>query len=260
MQPPMIVNEDGWVYAGDLSENVILYRRIDSEEATYVYEALKGVQVVAVVDVKGGVKKTTSAVHIAHGLHRYKDAKKTVLIGDCDQYSSVTDWQQLAESQNDPWPEGISVVTSSGDNFHHDLIAEVRRIKPDYLVIDTPPNDEDAALRALLGADVMLTPTGPFPMDIRRLSYGLQVGAEVVSLRGGTIKPLAMLTGVKMGTAVFRTARQHLDRQGMDYLNMPIRDFIKHAEAFGTSLPDLNDYDFVPKELVPMLDRIHEAR
>jgi chromosome partitioning protein len=261
LQIPEIVNEDGWVNVDDLADSVILYRKIAAEEASYTDKAMSGTKVVSVIDVKGGVKKTTTAVHLALGINRFTG--KTVMIGDCDQYHSVQDWYTKARDGDpetgkkaDPWSEDVTVVTADGDNFHHEIIEAVQEVRPAYLVLDTPPNDEEAALRALLLSDVMLTPTGPFSLDLGRLVYGLRVAAKAAKLRGRTIEPLALLTGCKMGTNLYKKARLDLEKRQMAFVNMPVRDLLAQASAFGTSVPDLNDYAFVPNEVVPMLDRI----
>jgi hypothetical protein len=265
VQPPSIINSDGWVNVDDLSDKVILYHIVTAEEARYVYEALRDVRVVSVIDVKGGVKKTTAAVHIALGLNRRFNA--SVMIGDCDQYHSVQDWKNVAERvgdtsgvQPDPWPENVTVISASGPNFHFDLVEAVKKHKPKYLVIDTPPNDEEAALRALLASDVMVTPTGPFPMDIRRIFYGIQVGAKAEKLRGAAISPLALLTGTKLGSNLYKAALKALIAKGIEFVPMPVRDLVGHAQAFGTSVPDLRDYDFIPETLGPKLDKIYEEK
>jgi cellulose biosynthesis protein BcsQ len=265
MQPPTIVNMDGWVNVADLAPGVILYRKIDAEEARWIEHVMRGTRVVSVIDVKGGVKKTTAAVHIALGLNRYDGG--SVLIGDCDQYHSVEDWKTESEREDeatgkvaDLWSPDVSVLSASGDNFHYEIAAEVERTQPKYLVFDTPPNDEEAALRALLGADVMVTPTGPFKMDIRRIAYGLKAAMQASDLRDRPISPLVLLTGTRMNTSIYKEARQELRAAGLPFVPMPVRDLVAHAQAFGTSVPDLNDYDYVPETLVPMLDKIHEEK
>ena len=256
MNIPSIVNDDGWVNVDDLSQYVILYRKIFSDEAIDVAKRANGVRVISIIDVKGGVRKTTAAIYTAHNLHR--ETKKKVLIGDCDQYHSVKDWADQARKAGDPWPDDIVVVSASGDNFHHEILAAIERERPEYVVIDTPPNDRDAALRALLLADVMLTPTGPYPLDIRRLIYGIQIALMAQKLRGRPIQPLALITNCKMGTNLYTAARGHLETQGMSFLNMPIRDLVLHAQAFGTSVPKLGDYAFIAHDLVPILDKAKE--
>lgn len=255
MQPRQIVREDGWVHVDDLDPTVILYHRIQADEARYVSTALPDTLVVAVIDVKGGVKKTTAATHIAHGLHRHTG--KAVSIGDSDQYHSVRDWVTTAQ-QRDPWPDDIRVVSVSGTNYHHELISHVREHKPGYLVVDTPPNDQAAALRALLLADVVIIPTGPFPLDIRRLRYALRLGGDAVKLRGRRIDVRAIITGTRMSTNIFKAARHHLKDEGLPFFNMPVRDLLVHAENFGTALRDLGDYEFIPDELVPLLETHRE--
>jgi cellulose biosynthesis protein BcsQ len=253
VERPVIVNADGWVNVEDLAPTVVLYHQISPEEARWVYQELVDIPTLAVVDVKGGVKKTTASVHLAFAIHRATGKK--VMIGDCDQYHSVADWRNAAEAAGDPWPDDIIVVSASGDNFHFDLVEAAKEHGVEYLVIDTPPNDPEAARRAMLGADVILSPSGPFPMDIRRLSYGLLIAHEVVEMRGGTIEPRALLTGVKMGTKLYKAARLYLDEVGLRLLgNMPIRDITAHAENFGTSLASLHDYEWVASDILPILN------
>lgn len=256
MQRPNIVNSDGWVNVDDLDPATILYHLISDEEAQYVGHALPKVKKIGVIDVKGGVRKTTAAVNIALGLARY-DPSSRVLGADCDQYHSMQDWADTAAQSGDPWPDNIRVASFDGPNFHFDVIDAAIEYGATHLVLDTPPNDEAAARRALLHCDAMLTPTGPFPMDIRRLVYGLAVGVEIAEQRGRPIAAKALITGTKIGSVVYREARAYLRSQGLDFFNMPIRDLLVHATAFGTSVPEPGDYLFLPDDLVPWLDATH---
>lgn len=259
MHPPQIVTEDGWVHVDDLDPTVTLYHRISTEEAQYITNALPDTRVFTVFDVKGGVRKSTATVHIGHGIHRHTG--KRVGLGDSDQYHSVQDWYNTAHRINrdtgqrvSPWPKEISVFSASGPNFHHQLVDELQKDPPDYFGLDTPPNDRAAALRALLLADVAIIPTGPFPLDIRRLRTGLQVATEAVKLRGRPMDVRALVTGAKMGTNIFSQAREFLREQNLPSFAMPVRDLVLHATNFGTALRNLGDYEFVPDELLPLLD------
>lgn len=248
-----LVNSDGWVNVGDLDPSTVLYHKIGDEEAVYMGRSMPNSKVVAVVDVKGGVRKTTASVHLGHALNRHLGLGARVLIADCDQYHSVQDWSNTAKQLGNPWPETMHVVSCDGTNFHHDIIEAAEEFEPDYVIIDTPPNDEAAARRALLLADAMITPTGPSPLDIRRLAYGLTVGVQAAQQRGRGIQAKALLTGTKMGTNVYNAALTHLQNERLDYFAMPIRDLLAHATAFGTSVKRLNDYAHVPHQLLPML-------
>lgn len=245
-----------WILVSELDPSTVLYRRITADEYREVDNALSGVNVIAVVDVKGGVRKTTAAVHIAHGLQRYTGER--VAIGDCDQYHSVADWHQMAHMPDlqsgeprYPWSDDITVLSADGDNFHWELVEGVTECGARWLVIDTPPNDTAAARRALLGADMMLMPTGPWAMDIRRLQHGMEVAADVVNKRGGRgVLPRALITGAKLGTNVYKAARLYLQQEKIPAFSMPIRDIVAHASAFGTNLRSLEDYDFLPEDIV----------
>jgi cellulose biosynthesis protein BcsQ len=251
VERPSIVNADGWVHVEDLDPSVMLYRTIGEEEARWAYQQLKSVPTFAVVDVKGGVRKTTLAVHTAFSLHRVTG--KRVMLADCDQYHSISDWQKTAADKGDPWPDDIIVVSAAGDNAHFDIIEAVQEYRPDYLGFDTPPNDPAAARRALLGADLLISPSGPYEMDIRRLVYGVQIADEVIKMRGGSIDARVALTGVKMGTRMYEQARQFVAGVGLRILgNAPFRDLGGHAENFGTSLKKLYDYTWTAEDILPI--------
>ncbi len=120
--------------------------------------SLESPKVLAVVNGKGGVGKTTTAVNLASILAE----KQEILLVDADPQGSATWW-----------------VERSDKGFNFDLTQEIeasvlsnlRKIK-DYrfIIVDTPPALRSEALKAVITAsDYVLLPTPAAPMDLTAL-------------------------------------------------------------------------------------------
>lgn len=114
--------------------------------------------VLAVINGKGGVGKTTTAINLAAILAKKQD----VLLVDSDPQRSATWWTGRGK-------EGIDFDLTTEDN--PELLAKIRQIS-DYrlVVVDTPPALRSEALKAvIMSADYLILPTPPAPMDLTAL-------------------------------------------------------------------------------------------
>ena len=111
--------------------------------------------VVALLNQKGGVGKTTIAVNLAHALQ--EDGAKVLLV-DADPQASARDWHEANGG------ELLNVVGLDRETLDKDLLA----IKGDYewIVIDGPPAIATLSAVALRCADVVLIPTTPSAYDV----------------------------------------------------------------------------------------------
>lgn len=114
-------------------------------------------RIVAVVNGKGGVAKTTTAFNLAAV---YAAKKKKVLLVDSDPQGSATWWAEQGE-------QSFEIAQESDPQ----LLAELRKIdEHDLIICDTPPNLGSEALNAILSAaDYIVLPTPPAPMDLKAL-------------------------------------------------------------------------------------------
>ncbi|MDV2982481.1 UNVERIFIED_CONTAM: ParA family protein [Actinomycetes bacterium ARC8] len=192
---------------------------------------------IALVQTKGGVGKTTSAVYLACALIVLGF---TVELWDTDMQGSATEWAEDAQEAGTPLPFPVEIVN----------IAKLKRLAgkstTDFVIIDTPPGDPATIDAAIKIADVVIMPTEPAVMDLRRLV------ATNANLPTDTAR-IALFTKVNEQTVALRDSLEFLEDSDLALFSTRI----KHRQAFKTipgEVPtDLMGYEEVAKELMEAL-------
>ena len=124
----------------------------------------------AVINLKGGTGKTTSAVYLAAALAR----RGRTLLVDADPQGSALSWSDQAEGLP------FTVAALPVKTLHRQLPGLAQGFA--HVVVDTPPGDLGVVRSAALAVELALIPIPPGLMDVDRLRPTLELLAEVEPL------------------------------------------------------------------------------
>ncbi len=177
---------------------------------------LPKLKILAVVNGKGGVGKTTTAVNLAALLAE----KFNVLLVDADPQASgsATWWSERGESTYD-----LSKELKASN------LAHLRKITGyNVIVVDTQPALQSEALTTVVSAaDYVVLPSPPAPLDLAALIDTVQ--QKVAPLR---IPHRVLLTKVDpRRLAAALDAQQALQKAGIPAFNAFIRAYSAHEQA-----------------------------
>lgn len=198
---------------------------------------------IAVVNLKGGTAKTTSAMFLAAALAR----RGRTLLVDCDPQGSALSWSETAEADGYELPFAMMGMPTK------DVHRKLSRVVGDYdhLVVDTPPGEIAITRSALRAAEVALVATSPSVMDVSRFRPTLDLLADVEDLNED-LAYYVLITRTRRISREGRDARQVMEGMGLPVLKTEIPQLSFYSEAFGAPVEDLAEYEAVIEELMAL--------
>jgi len=202
--------------------------------------------IVSVQNQKGGVGKTTLAIHISHALV-LKDFK--VLLVDADPQGSARDWA-AARTDQPLFP----VVGLDRPTIHRDLPALVKDF--DHVVIDGPPRVSDLARSAIIAADLIVVPIQPSPYDVWAADEIIKLIQEA-SVFKENLKSVAINRKIT-NTAIGRDITEALTNYSLPVLKSAISQRVAFAEsaASGSTVLETDRKGAAAKEVMALVDEL----
>lgn len=177
-------------------------------------------KVVAILNQKGGVRKTTLAVHIATALAR---SGRKVLLLDSDPQGSSLDW--AAARHGEPLFPVVGLPKSS-------IHKELPNLAKDYdlVIIDGPPRVYDVARSAIMASDLVLVPVQPSPYDVWAAKEIIDLLNEA-GVYKPTLKKSFVINRKIVNTAIGRDVAEALSEYPIPVLKTAVGQRVAFAES-----------------------------
>src|SRR5271157_6029901 len=130
--------------------------------------------IIVVANSKGGVGKSTLAVHLSAWLH---EQGHTVTLADCDTQQSSSAWASEAIPQ-------VKVVRLNDPDAVYEQLPDLGK-ETDYVVADGPGSNTETSRALLLCADLALIPCKASMLEVRALSEATKVLRHAQQARRG---------------------------------------------------------------------------
>jgi chromosome partitioning protein len=139
----------------------------------------RAMSVIAVMNLKGGVGKTTLAILLAHEL---ADRGGRVLLADSDPQASAHAWSTWGLTKD-------TIVVQPTKKITRKLLTELKT-KFDTVIIDCPPALGDQCILAAVVADAALIPVLPGALDFAATTVMLETLSAADTERQAPLKKL----------------------------------------------------------------------
>jgi chromosome partitioning protein len=156
--------------------------------------------ILALANSKGGVGKSTLAVHLAVWLH---EKGRRVAFVDSDVQGSSSAW--LKEAAPDIKP--VRLLTAE------DIVAQLPQIQAQEIIVDGPAGLSEVTRAILFLSDVAVLPCGPSILDVRALIEAVEIIRKIRVMRHNlpriVIVPNKLQMQYRLSKELLQTIRTH---------------------------------------------------
>ncbi len=203
--------------------------------------------ILAFLNQKGGVGKTTLAVHVAAALAR---SGARVLLIDADPQGSALDWAACRTA--DPL---FPVIGLPKPKLHKEVPAHIPHYE--YILIDGPPRVNDLARSAIMAADLVVIPVQPSPYDVWAAKDIVDLIKDAAPYRE-TIKSVFVINRRIVNTAIGRDVAEALAGYAIPVLAAQIAQRVAFAEsaASGSTVLEDDPGSLASKEILALAEEL----
>lgn len=152
--------------------------------------------IITVANSKGGVGKSTLAVHLAAWLHAQGHS---VTVADCDTQQSSSEWLR----------EAVPAVKTIRMNDPGLILNELPALSQDsdYIVADGPGSRNETSRALLLRADLAIVPCKASMLEVRALAVATEILRQAQDIRGGQPNGVIVLSMVRQSYRLTKDMR-----------------------------------------------------
>jgi chromosome partitioning protein len=179
--------------------------------------------ILSVLNQKGGVGKTTLAVHIAAG---FAQRNLRCLLIDSDKQGSALDWAANREE-----PPLFPVVGLPKPTLHKEVDGLGRGYE--HVIIDSPPHANDVGRSVIMASDVIIIPVEPSPLDVWATEGTVKLVKEALPFKD-KLKYVFVINRRIANTAIGRDVVQVLTSFEFPILDTHIYQRVGFAECLAS--------------------------
>jgi chromosome partitioning protein len=180
--------------------------------------------IVALLNLKPGTAKTTSAVWLAHALH---ERGRPVLFVDADPAASGLEWSDLASG----FP--FRIIGMPSKELHR-RVPEIA--KPDEdVIIDVPQMEDHAGIArsAIRVADELVIPVAPHGIELARMGPVIEEIEEMQSARKTPARVSVLLNRINRSSSAPTETSDDLTEDGFHVLSTMIPFVVRYSQSYG---------------------------
>lgn len=204
-------------------------------------------KIIALGNQKGGVGKTTLAVHLAGAL---AGPKSKVLLLDADKQASALDWAAVREGE-----ARFSTIGLPKETIHKEL--KTLAAPYDWVVIDSPPHSAGILRSVLLAADLFLIPISPSALDVWSSKEMLEL-IEQARVFKEDLAAAFVINRKITGSVLGRDIHLALEEMDLPILKAALSQRVAFAEAMslGQTVNEYAPAGAAAKEIVQLTEEI----
>ena len=186
--------------------------------------------IIAFLNQKGGVGKSTLSLNAADYLHRQGES---VLLIDADPQGTSSHWAALREGT--PFP----IITLARENMAKEIIGHAQNYQ--HVVIDGPPRAEALSRAIIIASDLVVLPVEPSGASDWASNTTIQQVREAQEYKE-TLKSVFLVSRMISNTVIGRAIRDHVSEYGIPILSCGVVNRVSFAEAL-TQGQTIFEYD-----------------